>query len=191
MASAPTLLDAHRDPKPQKPRPAPRLALQRDDELDLAWQFNEAEGALGGLRSTFGAMCERLAAGLKSDPGGRSNVTDDEMVDRLDAHMARRRIHRRLLAIGHHARTLERVFEEPSGRVSPVPVYVAHRFGNLAALAIALAPCEDALAHACQAIATSKPSPTQVALAESVQLLADEAFAAASHAYVQAKHSHR
>src|SRR5262245_50230106 len=112
--------------------------LSLDDERDLRWYYNESEGLYAGLRSTFGLQIERLQAGLIGTfAHADSWAVHEEMVERLDNGRERRCMHRRLILCGmRRARTLERVYEEPSGKVSATPVYVRDRFGKLAQLAM-------------------------------------------------------
>ncbi len=159
---------------------APSLTL--DDENDLRWYYNESEGQLGGLRSNFGAQLERAASRLA--PGFSYSDPDGDMVDRLDAHRARRLVHRRLLACRHHARILEAVFDEPHPSMIP-GVYVRDRFGRLAGVAALLGP--PGLESACQRMACGKASPLDGPCLANLTLAADEAYTLASAEYMRAK----
>ena len=80
-------------PKPAKPQPIPcdaarcaccRYTDERGEHVrpltpaDLAWQFQEAEAALG-IRSTHGAFVDMAQSGPPTGGGGRTNGNDERM----------------------------------------------------------------------------------------------------------------
>ncbi len=166
---------AHSDERPT----LTLVVLSSDQEAEILEYVNWDDGHCG-LASNLGFVLDKARDGwadvqFEQDP-------ERFIIQILDKVHRHRRVHRVMLAVGHHSRTLSHAYT-----IGRKPVYLDKQFGKLAGVAASMVEDIGELADACRDIALKTATPDQSKLVARIKRDSAAAYYGACRAYVAAR----